>query len=112
MLNKETKEFLDLLFALIEQGVDSFEDGAQLSDAPDFIDELTQIPQAINGLAPNFLKEARESTPRSVDTMMNAYQDLLIGKGMKPMLAYTIVNSMKSIYGAISLSASAKTTTK
>ena len=62
---KETEEFLTALVNTSAQGIESFADGAQVSDVPDFFDEALSWEKAITGFAAGFPAEARTATGSS-----------------------------------------------
>lgn len=94
----ETIEFKRAFFATFGQGIESFADGAQPSDAADFVDEAFSWPNAISGLGGAFKTEALEQTPETIDAMFAGDVDDLIGRGMHPMDAFAIVNGVKTFY--------------
>lgn len=94
----QTNEFLAAFFATFGQGVESFSDGAQPSDAGDFVDEAFTWPNAINGLAGAWKKEALAQSPESLNDLFDHQINELVNRGMYPMEAYAIVNGLKTAY--------------
>ena len=97
----ETKQFFDAIFALLAQGIVSFQDGAQLADAFDFTDEAVMIPTAITGLADNFGPEAADSVPTDVDAYFIGKRAQLTAAGMEETTAAAIESHVKGIYFSI-----------
>ncbi len=102
---KETSEFLDAMFGTIGQGVESFKDGAQITDILSFVDEAEMWKKGVEGFASGFKGEAVEATPAAIDELFLPYYDRLYAAGIKPMLAYAIVNGVKSIFTIYAVSA-------
>lgn len=95
---KETREFVNSAFDTAVQGLDSFKDGVQVQDIADFFDEATGWPAAINGLVQGFPAEAKLATPEDVETLFEPQRNKLVGAGVHPMLAGSIVTNIKGIY--------------
>lgn len=106
---KETKEFVDALFGTIAQGVESFKDGAQITDILQFVDEAELWRKGIEGFAANFRGEALSATPELIDNLFNPQYDRLVRAGVKPILSYAIVNGMKGIFATYTVSAAGGT---
>lgn len=95
---KETNELGTSLFNTIGQGIESFRDGAQISDLTDFIDEGLSWQNAIQGLTGNIKKEAQAVTAEVIEQMFVPYNARLVGSGLNPLMAGAIVTNAKGIY--------------
>jgi len=95
---KETSELINALGNTGAQAIISFSDGFQLvQDIPDFIDEALTWPNAVNGL--NLMKsEAFNTTPEAIEELFEQQRTKLLGAGLNPMLAGSIVTNLKGIY--------------
>jgi hypothetical protein len=102
---KQTREFADALFGTIAQGVISFKDGVQITDILQFVDEAELWKKGIEGFATNFRGEAVSSDPAIIETVFNPQYDKLVAAGVKPMLAYAIVNGVKAIFTTYAVAA-------
>ena len=94
----ETRQFLDALFNTVSQAVESFDDGVQLLDAADFLDEALSWEAAVKGLAAGFPAEAKAATPADIDEAFNPQVVKLVAAGLNQMLAFAIVSNLKGIY--------------
>ncbi|MEO1210781.1 MAG: hypothetical protein AAFX78_14695 [Cyanobacteria bacterium J06638_20] len=101
----QTGEFLEAFFGTLAQGVTSFRDGAQVTDILAFVDEAEMWRKGIEGFASNFRGEATAASPEAIDELFSPYYVQLSGAGVKPMLAYAIVNGVKSIFTIYAVSA-------
>lgn len=102
---KETQEFIDALFATIAQGVESFQDGAQITDIISFVDEAELWKKGVEGFSKNFRAEALAAQPQIIEGLFNPQYDKLVNAGVKPMLSYAIVNGVKGIFATYAVSA-------
>lgn len=101
-MQTETRQFFDAIFALLAQGVQSFSDGVQFTDAFDFTDEALMIPTAITGLKDNFKPEAAAAIPEDVDDYFMTKRSELIAAGLEETTAAAIESHVKGIYFSIS----------
>ena len=84
----------------------SFQDGAQITDILSFVDEAELWKIGIEGFASNFRGEAIQAVPEAIDELFNPQYEKLVTAGVKPILSYAIVNGMKGIFATYAVSAS------
>lgn len=94
----QTTEFIHALFNTAGQAIESFVDGVQISDAPDFIDEALSWKGAIDGLKEGFPSEARTASDSDIELLFEYPRERLLQAGLNPLLVGSIVSSAKGMY--------------
>lgn len=95
---KETTEFFDAAFGTVAQGIESFADGAQVSDVASFFDEALLWQKGVQGFAESFGPEATAATVPQIHSLFDKYEQNLVSAGLEPVLAAAAVTQTKGFY--------------
>lgn len=94
----ETIELIDWLGDGVAQSFRSFADGAQASDAPDFLPVAFQASKGIGGFFKNAKLEAEAATVEEIDAAWKRQEAKIIAAGAAPMAAATIMSGFRTVH--------------
>ena len=95
---KETTEFIDWLGDVAAQAIKSFADGAQASDASDFLDEGFAASTGIGGFFKNAKAENATATVEEIDAAWKRQEAKIVAAGASEIAAASIISGLKTAH--------------